>query len=171
MRLRAARRTDAPLLHLWRNEPSVARHQPLGPATVERLAAELDIQDHRHLRQGKGDKFQWIIEVGGQPAGWMTLVATNWEHGLAELGYALSTPFQRRGIAPRAIKQLLDELFTNTRLQRIEARCSVENTASARVLERTGFEREGTLRAYFELRGERVDNYLYAVLRADHLGG
>jgi len=37
------------------------------------------------------------------------------------------------------------------------------------VLEKLGFEREGLLRGYFELGGRRIDNWLYAILRADFL--
>lgn len=58
---------------------------------------------------------------------------------------------------PRALRQLLDELFTRTRLERIEARCASPNIASRRVLERAGFRPEGTLKGYFVLHGERVD--------------
>jgi RimJ/RimL family protein N-acetyltransferase len=68
-----------------------------------------------------------------------------------------------------ALSQLLDDLFQNTLLERIEARCAVENIGSQRVLEKSGFEREGRLRGYFKLRGRRIDNFLYALLREDHL--
>ena len=147
--LRPTREADAELLALWRSEPSVGEHQPLGAVTVQRLRTELAAQDHRELYRSRGDKYQWVIQYGNQPAGWITLVATNWDHGLAEIGYALSTPFQRRGITPPALRQLLRDLFLNTAIERIEARCAVENTGSRKVLEAIGFEREGMLRSYF----------------------
>ena len=68
---------------------------------------------------------------------------------------------------PEALALLIDDVFTNTRLRRLEARCSVENRPSIRVLEKLDFNREGLLRAYFILDGQRVDNYLYALLRED----
>lgn len=168
--LRPTREADAELLNLWRSEPSVAEHQPLGSVSVQRLRTELAAQDHAELYRNRGEKFQWIILYGDQPAGWITLVAANWDHGLAEIGYALSTPFQRRGITPPALRQLLDDLFANTAIERIEARCAVDNVGSRKVLEALGFEREGFLRSYFVLRDRRVDNYLYAMLREDWLG-
>ncbi|MEO6192550.1 MAG: GNAT family protein, partial [Thermoanaerobaculia bacterium] len=64
---------------------------------------------------------------------------------------------------------LLDDLFHNTLLERVEARCAVENVGSQRVLEKSGFEREGRLQGYFKLRGRRVDNFLYALLRETYL--
>jgi ribosomal-protein-alanine N-acetyltransferase len=70
---------------------------------------------------------------------------------------------------PQALAQLIPELFLHTTLHRIEARCSVENVASQRVLEKSRFEREGRLRGYFILDGRRVDHYLYGLLRDDYL--
>ncbi|HEX2642462.1 MAG TPA: GNAT family protein, partial [Thermoanaerobaculia bacterium] len=57
----------------------------------------------------------------------------------------------------------------NTLIDRVEARCAIENIGSQRVLEKNGFQREGLLRGYFRLRGRRIDNYLYSLLREDHL--
>ncbi|HSM52340.1 MAG TPA: GNAT family protein, partial [Thermoanaerobaculia bacterium] len=48
-----------------------------------------------------------------------------------------------------------------------EARCALGNVASQRLLARLGFREEGVLRGYFRLRGERVDNRLFALLRTD----
>ena len=167
--LRPAQAADAIYLSQWRGEPSVRQFQPLGSASLAQLQAELGRQDMTDLYRGKGDKFQWIVRLGDQPIGWITLVVTNWDHGLAEMGYALSTPYQRRGLMPQALTQLLAELFLRTKLERLEARCAVDNVASQKVLERLGFRREGRLRDYFLLRGQRVDNFLYAILRRDFL--
>ncbi len=165
--LRPAAAADAAHLKAWRTEPSVARHQPLGELSLTQLRAELIAQNVDDLYSGRGEKFQWIILADRDPVGWITLVVTNWEHGLAEIGYALSTPYQRRGFTREALLQLLTDLFRRTSLERIEARCAVDNEPSRKVLEAVGFEREGLLRGYFELAGRRVDNYLYAILRQD----
>jgi [ribosomal protein S5]-alanine N-acetyltransferase len=165
--LRPAASKDAELLRLWRSEPSVRRYQPLNELPTAQLRADLASQRMGDLYRSRGEKFQWIVQIDGQPAGWITLVVSNWEHGLAEVGYALSTPYQSRGLMTDALRILVDDLFANTLLERIEARCAIENVGSQRVLEKTGFRREGQLRGYFKLRGRRVDNYLYARLRDD----
>ncbi len=165
VRLRPVQPGDAVLLDRWRRETEVRRHQPLSESSVAQLYAELAQQRGDDLYRGRGDKFQWVILADDRPAGWITLVITNWTHGLAELGYALSTPFQRRGVMPRALEILLADLFAHTRLRRIEARCAVDNLASQKVLERLGFAREGRLKEYFVLRGKAVDNFLYAILK------
>jgi RimJ/RimL family protein N-acetyltransferase len=165
--LRPARPDDAPLLHLWRTERSVRRHQPLAPLSAAQLRSDLGARRFDDLYRARGDRFDWIVLSHRQPAGWITLVVHSWEHGLGECGYSLSTPFQRKGIMPRALAQLLVELFGRTRLHRIEARTAVGNVASQRVLERLGFRREGLLRAYFQLDGEWLDNYLFAIVKED----
>jgi ribosomal-protein-alanine N-acetyltransferase len=167
--LRPAAPRDADLLRQWRSEASVRRYQPLNELPTAQLRADVASQRMADLYRGRGEKFQWIVLVDGQSAGWVTLVVSNWEHGLAEVGYALSTQFQNRGVMSEALAILLDDLFQNTLLERVEARCAVENLGSQRVLEKSGFEREGRLRGYFKLRGRRVDNYLYGLLREDHL--
>jgi [ribosomal protein S5]-alanine N-acetyltransferase len=167
--LRAAVPRDAELLRQWRAEPSVRRFQPLNELPTAQLRADVASQRIADLYRGRGEKFQWIVEAEGTAAGWITLVVSNWEHGLAEVGYALSSPFQNRGLMSEALGQLLDDLFRNSLLERIEARCATENFGSQRVLEKNGFEREGLLKGYFKLRGQRVDNYLYSLLRDDYL--
>jgi RimJ/RimL family protein N-acetyltransferase len=167
--LRVAQPADAVYLCSWRDEPTVRQFQPLGTASLAQLRAELGRQSMTDLYRGQGDKFQWIVRFEDQPVGWITLVVTNWDHGLAEIGYALSTPYQGLGIMPQALTLLLAELFLRSKLDRIEARCATDNDRSQRVLQKLGFQREGHLRDYFVLRGKRVDNYLYAILRRDFL--
>lgn len=170
MTLRRAGPADAVLLGRWRAERTVGEHQPLHELGPSELRTDLAGQAGDDLYRSRGEKFQWIVLADGEPAGWITLVIANWEHGLAEIGYALSTSYQRQGLMPRALSILLDELFSRTTLFRIEARCSVDNLASQRVLDRLGFRREGRLRGYFRLHGRRVDNYLYALLESE-VGG
>lgn len=167
VRLRAATPGDAPLLRKWREESSVRLFQPLTDLSLGQLRSDVAHQRLPDLYRGRGEKFQWIIEALGEPAGWITLVVSNWEHGLAEVGYALTSRHQNRGVMTRALGILLEELFTRTDLERVEARCAVSNLSSQRVLEKNAFVCEGRLRSYFKLRGERVDNYLYAVLKED----
>lgn len=167
--LRPARAEDAHLLHAWRSEPSVRRHQPLAKSTLKELQAELERHRPRDLFRGVGDRFQWVVCEDGNPVGWITLAIESWSHGVAEIGYSLTTPAQGRGIMVLALEQLLPTLFLSTALERIEARCAVANLRSQRVLEKLGFTREGLLRGYFVLEGRRVDNYLYALLKTDFL--
>lgn len=165
--VRPAQAGDAELLWRWRAEWSVRRFQPLHELSAEQLRKDVEAQAIEDLYRGQGEKFQWIVLHHGRGAGWLTLVVSNWEHGLAEVGYALATEHQGQGVMARALMQLLEDLFRHTSLHRIEARCAVDNIPSRKVLERCGFLFEGRLRSYFELRGRRVDNLLYSLIESD----
>ena len=167
--LRGALPGDAGNLFAWRAEESVRDHQPLQETTVAELRADLARQRMDDLYRGCGERFQWIVLVDGESAGWVTIAILSWEHGLAEIGYALATEYQGMRLMGEALGQLLPELFVAVGIERVEARCSVENVRSQSLLERLGFTQEGRLRSYFTLHGRRIDNFLYALLRDDFL--
>jgi ribosomal-protein-alanine N-acetyltransferase len=58
--------------------------------------------------------------------------------------------------------------FEKMDLNRVEARCVAENTASARVMEKAGMTYEGTLRQREFLKGAYRDMKLYAILRGEY---
>ena len=83
----------------------------------------------------------------------------------AELGYWLAEPYWRRGIATRAVQAFTEQSFVEYSLVRIYAFVFETNPASARVLEKAGFQLEGRLRSSVIKHGEHLDQLLYARLR------
>src|SRR5919112_1091264 len=81
--LRPAAPRDADLLRQWRAETSVRRYQPLNELPTAQLRADVASQRMPDLYRGRGEKFQWIVQGDSDPAGWITLVVSNWERGLA----------------------------------------------------------------------------------------
>lgn len=68
------------------------------------------------------------------------------EHARAEVGYVLSRDYWGLGIMPEAVRAVIRFGFEEQDLNRIESRCTSENTASARVMEKAGMDYEGTFR-------------------------
>lgn len=167
--LRPAHPGDAAVLQRFRRQPSVGRHQPLRDLRLDELREELSALRPSDLWANQGERFQWLVLADREPVGWITVRVLSWEHGLAELGYALGEEHRGRGLMGLALARLVADLFSGTALFRLEARVALGNLASQRLLERQGFVREGLLRGYFMLDGERVDNYLYALLETDWL--
>jgi ribosomal-protein-alanine N-acetyltransferase len=62
---------------------------------------------------------------------------------------------------------MLDYLFLSKDTMRIQATTDVRNLASQKVLGKTGFKREGTLRKTRLVRGQWTDDYLYSILREE----
>jgi RimJ/RimL family protein N-acetyltransferase len=82
----------------------------------------------------------------------------------AQIGYVVNKPFWGRGFATEAVRQVVSLVEAQPRVSRVWATCAIENPASARVLEKCGFEREALLRNWvvYPAQGDRAfDNYSY----------
>ena len=66
-----------------------------------------------------------------------------------------------------AVRALIPYSFSTLRLHRLEAACIPDNVASVRLLEKTGFKREGYARGYLCINGVWQDHLLYARLKDD----
>jgi ribosomal-protein-alanine N-acetyltransferase len=100
--------------------------------------------------------------------GGMTLA--NVRRGVAQagsLGYWMGAPFAGRGYMTAAVKALVPFAFGALRLHRLEAACIPTNMASIRLLERTGFVREGMARQYLCINGMWQDHLLYGLVATD----
>ena len=85
---------------------------------------------------------------------------------LDEIGYWLAEPFRGRGIMTEVVQCYTQWLFdTRPALVRIEAGVFAHNPASARVLEKAGFVREGFSRLLHRKNGVYIDAVLMAKLR------
>ena len=83
-----------------------------------------------------------------------------------EVGYWLFVEARGRGVATRCVRAFAEHAFANG-ICRVEAHVRLENVASARVLERLGFEREGVKRRYLRHGDTRSDATLFALLADD----
>ena len=82
-----------------------------------------------------------------------------------EMGYWLGEPFWGRGLTTRAVTAVSDWAFDNYKVVRIFATAFAQNVASMRVLEKSGFLREGILRRSAIKNGVLLDQVMYAKLR------
>lgn len=83
----------------------------------------------------------------------------------AEMGYYLAEKYWGKGIATEAVKQLAGHVFNQTDIMRIFAEPFSTNRGSCRVLEKSGFQFEGTLRKNAVKNGEIKDMQMYALIK------
>lgn len=98
------------------------------------------------------------------------ITLTNVRRGVAQsgsMGYWIGAPFAAQGYMTRGVSALVPFIFDVLRLHRIEAACIPTNQPSIRLLERSGFKREGYAREYLCINGLWQDHLLYARLRTD----
>jgi [ribosomal protein S5]-alanine N-acetyltransferase len=64
------------------------------------------------------------------------------------VGYVLGRAHWGQGYMSEALRGVCDAALEDPQIHRISAFCDVDNVASARVMEKAGMQREGTLRRY-----------------------
>ena len=76
---------------------------------------------------------------------------------IGEIGYMILTPFWSRGIGTEAVRQICEIAFRELELQQIVGNVFPENVASARVLEKNGFQLDGTMAGAVVNGGKAMD--------------
>jgi [ribosomal protein S5]-alanine N-acetyltransferase len=123
------------------------------------IAAQILLDPNQH--------HTWAVEHEGCVRGGINVRL--YEMGrIGEIGYSIARPLWGRGLGTEAVRQVVATVFKQlTRLQRLRAMADARNVASIRVLEKSGFAREGVLRANRFHRDEPVDEVWFGLLRAE----
>ncbi len=112
-----------------------------------------------------GNPHNFAIEFEGGAIGGIGMEFFTDVHRLtAEIGYWLGEPFWGRGFATIALRAATEYAFATFALRRIQATVYEWNPASARVLEKAGYELEGCLRDHVVKDGRVGDVLMYAKL-------
>jgi RimJ/RimL family protein N-acetyltransferase len=158
--------SDATVFALYRSDPEVARYQgwdtPFDVAQAQAFIAGLE----QVVPGTPGAWYQLAIclrDTGDQIGDCAFRVLAD-DPRQGEVGFTLARPYQGHGYATEAVGGLLGHLFGVFQLHRVHAICDVENPASARVLERLGFRREGECLENAWFKGHWSSEYLYAIL-------
>jgi ribosomal-protein-alanine N-acetyltransferase len=154
---------DLPLFSEWFNSPEF-NGELFAPVQRSRVDIEKSYSEPSPF-EGK----RFIIEKkDGAKIGW--IVHFNMLHPMGkflEIGYALAPSERGEGYCTEAAKIMVDYLFLVKDIPCIQATADVRNTASQKVLENAGFQKEGTIRKRFSIRGEWIDAYIYSILREE----
>lgn len=141
--------------HLKRWEPRRPEEFYTLPGQAERLKSLLD-------QQARGQAVAWVMADGDQIVGRMTLnniVRGPWLS--ADVGYWMDTGYTGRGLATRAVVEVLRMADQELGLHRLAAGTLVDNVASQSVLRKVGFEQYGAAPRYLEIDGRWQDHYLF----------
>ena len=167
--LRRATIADAERIVRWHGEPDMTDHMPMRLLTVEQMRAQLAARAEVVIGPMAVGTAEWVIEIDGESAGRIRLTVESRAHKIASLGYSLSGAHRGKGAMSTAVRLVTSLALdpTSFDIERVEAIASVENPASCRVLERSGFQFEGVRRGYLIIHGRRVDHASYSRLRSD----
>lgn len=129
---------------------------------------DADARDWIELASAQDPAQALAIVVDGEAVGGVGVhPMTDVHRRTAEVGYWLGRAWWGRGITSEALAATVDYAFANFDLVRLEAQVYEWNPASARVLEKCGFDLEGRMRKRVTKDGQTIDALLYALVR-DH---
>jgi RimJ/RimL family protein N-acetyltransferase len=143
--LRAFTLDDAAAFAAYRSDPDIARYQswdaPYPLALARAFIASLAGTDGPVA----GDWVQIAVEHHGALAGDVA-VGLSKDGLIATIGYTLAPTQQGKGLGAEAVGAVVDRLFADVGVHRVEASLDPRNVASARLVESLGFELDGTAR-------------------------
>ena len=118
------------------------------------------------LSADENDTFAFAITVEEKVIGSIGVFRQgNIHRQTAEVGYYIAEEYWGKGIMTEAIKQACKYVFDKSDIIRIYAEPFAYNVASCRVLEKAGFQYEGTLRKNAVKNGKIIDMKMYSLLR------
>jgi ribosomal-protein-alanine N-acetyltransferase len=165
LRLRPFADTDADDLFELQSNAHVLRYWDSPPWTDRASVARFMAGCRAMAEDGSGVRVAIERRSDRVFVGWCTFNSWNPDFRSGSLGYCLNEAAWGHGYATEAARALLRWAFDNLDLNRVQSETDTRNVASARVLEKLGFVREGTLREDCIVNGDVSDTWVYGLLR------
>lgn len=160
-------RADLDGLLAVNGDPQVTQYLPYKPWAT---AADAEAWYLRMENlQKDGTAIQWVVTRRDteQPIGTCLLFRYEQASECAELGYVLGQAYWGQGWMREALTATIDWIFTSTPMRRLQAFVDGRNAPSSRLLERIGFESEGTMRERWQVGSALTNANIYGLLRRD----
>ena len=157
---------DAAALYAYLRDPVVTELTSYPVVSVPMVEAMID---RAVSRWAAGELSKWGVALPHDDQLIGTCGFNEWSpaHRWAELAYDLAQAHWGKGLMRQAVAAVLQWTFRQDQVDRVHAFVRVDNGRSGRLLERSGFVREGCLRSYRVCRGVAHDFYVYGLLRSD----
>jgi RimJ/RimL family protein N-acetyltransferase len=149
--------SDAQVMKYW-SRPPVSDHA----GAQEIVQQDID-------SDARGDSITWSITLKSTSELIGKCIVFNYSEAnrRAETGYILRRSLWRQGLMSEAMTAVIDFAFGNLDLYRLEADTDSQNTASLRLLEKLGFQREGLFRDRWLVNGQWQDSVMFGLLKPD----
>lgn len=161
----------------------------LKPLTLSDMTAIYDIakekksvEDFQHVAQSLNDVKGWLEPSLYDPASLLWSICkqekiiglfevcleaeySNVDTNVCRLGYFLDYREHNQGYVTEALRAVIDWLFHDTTIERIEAGVTLHNIPSYRVLEKAGFLREKVVEGNWQWYDQVYDSAYYYLLK------
>ena len=167
--LRPLAASDTASLFAIFSDARVMRYWSSAPWSSVDKAHEMIAKDAAALAAGEHLRLGMETVADGRLIGHCSLFNFNAQCQRCDIGYGMAFDAWGHGYMLEALTAVLDYGFAELGLNRVEADIDPRNAASAKTLERLGFQNEGFLRERWVVDGEVSDSGIYGLLRRDWL--
>ncbi len=163
--IRPLESADAEDMFHYRYDDEIKKYQSFHPENIEKVSSfikentlHFNVQDNWYqLGIFKADKL--IGDIGIHFIGPQNMQC--------EIGYTIAVQHQRNGYGKESVCGVVSYLFNELKKHRIIASLDPENIGSIRLLESTGFRKEGLMKQSIWVDGKWEDDLIYAVLNEE----
>ena len=151
----------------WASDPEVTKF--LSWPTYQTADDAHEILDIWTKQYSDVTFYQWAIELQkvGEPIGSISVVNFDDRVDMVEIGFCIGKPWWGQGIMTEAFQAVIDFLFGEVGVLRIEAGHDPNNPASGAVQRKCGLKYEGTLRRSIRSNQGITDKVVYAILKEE----
>ncbi|MEU4268784.1 GNAT family N-acetyltransferase [Streptomyces sp. NPDC026092] len=168
--LRAWERADLPLVEEASTDPYIPLTNTVPPVYSEGEGEAFVRRQWSRAESGAGYSFVVVRRRDARPAGMIGLWLRDLPEGRATLGYWIVPSCRGEGAAAAALTTVSAWAQGELGIPRLQLLLEPWNEASVKTAERAGFVREGLLRSWQEVGGERRDMVMYGRVRAGRPG-
>jgi len=163
---------DADAFFAYRSDPEVYRYQGWAPESPDEAIRFVEGQREIGF-DTPGTWFQFAIRgrETGRLLGDLGVRFPEDDTRQVEIGFTIAPAHQRAGYGSEAVRGALDMLLGARGKHRVFASVDPRNTGSLALLERVGLRKEAHFRQSLRIRGEWVDDVVFAVLASEWNGG
>jgi len=124
--------------------------------------------EKKELREGSGIVFYMLEKTSGLIIGRISVFGMMGGNcSFCMLGYKLDEKYQHQGYMTEALAGVLDVLFEDLRMHRVEVYILPVNAPSLALVRRLGFSEEGIAKGFMRIGGRWLDHVRFAMLRDD----
>jgi len=146
----------------WRTDPDVNKYIRAGLRTLEAVRKWYDEYF------SAAENLLFAIRLEGNLIGYCTIEHIDRDNRKCEVGIVIGEKTHwRKGIGKAALRLLLDRVFSELQMHRVEAIIYEDNAASVNCFTRVGFQFEGRLRQAKRIGGKYGDVLVYGLLRPE----
>ena len=155
-----------PMFDTWANDERVTRYLTWQPHSTVDLT-KMIVNDWCSSYE-KDNSYNGAIEIDGQIIGSISVVLIDENSEHMEIGYCIGFDFWNKGIMAEALGAVIDFLFKEVGVNRIEIAHAVNNPASGKVAQKCGLTYEGTKRQFYKSAdGKLQDIAFYSILKSE----